>query len=322
LYSAGILTSSAYDASLFYDSKGDSNSKNNNSRPDSQISIVSSAGTDKNHERNNMGIDLEDMELSDTDYAPTAEGIILFCTWLRPKSEGHVELDTSGKNNGIKIQPNYLSDPKDVQGLKQVIQTACQVVRNSSAPLSQLVLPTPTLPRDLCKKYNLENKETADTGEIPDDFWEEYVRRYAATLYHPTGTSRMSQSKQGGVVNHKLSVFGINNLRVADASIQPEIISGDTNASCVVIGERAAEWLRDEYCLQSDSGALRLAVNRYENRIWRNRVLLVLAAVVLISLLMASAITVGVWKYYGLDLWESDDPNGMCIEPNSIIFPI
>jgi choline dehydrogenase-like flavoprotein len=67
----------------------------------------------------------------------------------------------------------------------------------------------------------------------------EYIRNNAETIYHPVGTCKMGQDEMA-VVDDRLRVHGITNLRVADASIMPRLIGGNTNAPTMVIGEKAA----------------------------------------------------------------------------------
>ena len=70
----------------------------------------------------------------------------------------------------------------------------------------------------------------------------QFIRDKAETLYHPSGTCKMGQDKTA-VVDEKLKVRGLKNLRVADASIMPTLISGNTNGPCMMIGERCADFI-------------------------------------------------------------------------------
>ena len=70
----------------------------------------------------------------------------------------------------------------------------------------------------------------------------QFIRDKAETLYHPSGTCKMGNDKLS-VVDNKLRVHGIKNLRVADASIMPTLISGNTNGPCMMIGERCADFI-------------------------------------------------------------------------------
>jgi choline dehydrogenase len=69
------------------------------------------------------------------------------------------------------------------------------------------------------------------------------VRRNSGTIYHPTSTCRMGEDA-GAVVDTQLRVKGVEGLRVADASIMPTVVSGNTNAGCIMIGERCADFIK------------------------------------------------------------------------------
>ena len=82
-------------------------------------------------------------------------------------------------------------------------------------------------------------------GEPPGDaLLEDLARHYALTVYHETSTCRI-----GDVVDPRLRVHGIEALRVADASVMPNVVSGNTNAACIMIGERAAELIAVDHQL-------------------------------------------------------------------------
>merc|ERR1712150_230602 len=77
-----------------------------------------------------------------------------------------------------------------------------------------------------------------------DKYYECFVREYLTTVYHPVGTCSMGPvGKNDSVVDHMLRVHGIGRLRVADASIMPRLVGANTNAACVMIGEKAASMI-------------------------------------------------------------------------------
>ena len=288
LFHRGILTSSAYDASLFF-------SSDETSMPyyDLQMSALCTP-TDKGVFENNLGLDLDAFPFTAEDLAPDAEGMVICHTLLHPKSKGYVELNNTSDNdnNDLTIHANYWTDPgnADISRMTTLLRKGFQLA--NTGPLHTLLADAPVLPRDLLQKFNLPLAPTVD--QIPDAFWEEYIRRYATTLYHPVGTCRIGTDKTQGVVNDRLRVFGVNNLRVADASIQPEIVSGNTNASCIVIGERAADIIREDHGLKSNPDHLNEVVADYEASIRKKRWLLALGGITIVSAGLASVATMGI----------------------------
>jgi len=89
----------------------------------------------------------------------------------------------------------------------------------------------------------LATKHGYDAGDVPSDaLLEDLARHYSYTVYHLTTTCRI-----GSVVDSRLSVNGVANLRVADASVMPNVVSGNTNAASIMIGEKAAEMLATDH---------------------------------------------------------------------------
>merc|ERR1712151_958519 len=115
------------------------------------------------------------------------------------------------------------------EGLKKALATAKQ------APLAQLLQP---------KLPAVEGLEPGSDAHL-----EALIRQFASTLYHPCGTCAI-----GKVVDAQLRVFGLEGLRVVDASIFPENISGNTMAPSIMVGEKGAKLIAAEHCLQLGSG--------------------------------------------------------------------
>jgi choline dehydrogenase len=146
---------------------------------------------------------------------------------LRPLSKGHLELHSSDPKEPPKIFANYLSNDAD---LAPMIEGIKKVRKIFQSPSIQKFNPMEMSPSKGCK----------DDPQI-----EALIRQECLSVYHPVGTCKMG-SNQDCVVDEKLCVYGIKSLRVADASIFPSIISGNTNATCNVIGAQCAEFILEE----------------------------------------------------------------------------
>jgi choline dehydrogenase len=109
----------------------------------------------------------------------------------------------------------YLSAPEDIEKLRRGIRFIFKVVKQE--PLTNHV--------DLNYKHELLD---SDRDKASDAELEDIIRTRVETLYHPSGTCRMAPESDNGVVDSHLRVYGIKGLRVADASIFPEIVSGHT----------------------------------------------------------------------------------------------
>jgi choline dehydrogenase len=142
---------------------------------------------------------------------------------VAPKSRGTVTLRSANPADRPIIDANFLSHPDDVKALAVGIEM-CRAIGNA-APL-----------RELSKREVVPGK--ALTGQAMEDF----VRNGATTYFHESGSCRMGKDPRA-VVDAKLRVNGVRNLRIADSSIMPRIASAATMASCVFIGERMAQIL-------------------------------------------------------------------------------
>ena len=86
-----------------------------------------------------------------------------------------------------------------------------------------------------------------------DSFWECMARYLPVTIYHPVGTCKMGpKSDANAVVDHRLRVHGVAGLRVIDASIMPNQVSGNTNAPTIMIGEKGADMVKEDWLNRQD----------------------------------------------------------------------
>jgi choline dehydrogenase len=144
----------------------------------------------------------------------------------QPKSRGRLSLRSSVPYAKPRILHNYLSEPDDWATMREGIRMAMKMSRQ------------PAL-----KAHLRDHSRAIAAGLIPDSDTDatidEYMRTHAMSFYHPAGTCAM-----GAVVDAKLRVHGVDRLRVADTSIMPQLIAGNTNAAAMMIGERAASLIR------------------------------------------------------------------------------
>ncbi|MGO4004913.1 MULTISPECIES: GMC family oxidoreductase [Pseudomonas] len=156
---------------------------------------------------------------------PAGHGISVNPCALRPRSRGRLRLKSADPLAQVALNANYLSDPEDMRTLVAGVKLARKILR--APALANVVERMLMLP---------------ESDDVPDTVFEDYVRTVAKTVFHPAGTCRMG-SDAAAVVDPTLRVRGVQGLRVADASIMPTIVSGNTNAPCIMIGERCADFI-------------------------------------------------------------------------------
>ncbi len=143
---------------------------------------------------------------------------------LRPESRGEIRLTSSDPRTYPKIIPNYLSTETDCRTIVAGVNIARTIAKH--APLNT--------------KISQEFRPHADLDIDDYEATLDWARNNTASIYHPTGTCKMGKDKDA-VVDDKLRVHGIEGLRVADCSIMPEIVSGNTNAPAIMIGEKVSD---------------------------------------------------------------------------------
>ena len=141
---------------------------------------------------------------------------------LRPESRGYIHITSPDPNAYPRIVPNYLS------------ATADQLCAVRAVRFARAMAETKALKPFVVREHTIVNDMSSDEDHL------EVARRFAQTIYHPTSTCRMGRDDKA-VVDPRLQVYGIQNLRIADASVMPSIVSGNTNAPAIMIGEKAAD---------------------------------------------------------------------------------
>lgn len=146
---------------------------------------------------------------------------------LRPESRGEILLKSADPLAAPAIHPNYLSAEID------------RTVLLDGLKLGRRIAAQPSMRAFIASEY-LPGEAVQSDAEMM-----EYARTYGGTIFHPIGTAKMGQDAMA-VVDDQLRVHGIGGLRVADAAVMPTMVSGNTNAACIMIGEKCADLVRGQ----------------------------------------------------------------------------
>jgi choline dehydrogenase len=146
----------------------------------------------------------------------------------RPRARGRVSLRSADPDVPVNIDLNYLDDPEDLRRMVEGVRIAWGLMH--SARLAPYI-------KDF---FNMTPEIVASDSATAD-----FVRNNCGTIYHPTTTAKMGpKSDPEAVVDQYFRVRGIEGLRVVDASVMPNIVRANTNLTCIMLGERAADWMR------------------------------------------------------------------------------
>lgn len=153
---------------------------------------------------------------------PEGHGITLLPSLVNPRSTGQLRLVKNDPFTPLSIEPNYFSDERDLDVLLAGVKLARKIFSSHAFD-------------------PYRGEEYLPGAEVTtDEQLKQFIRDYSQTIYHPVGTCKMGNDELA-VVNDCLQVHGCNSLRVADASIMPTIINTNTNAACIMIGEKCAD---------------------------------------------------------------------------------
>ena len=220
----GLVSSSLYDAVAFFSTGlGDPHTH------DAQIGFLVCGYTPEIW-RSTFRIDVAELfDDPEAALAPDQQVVVLLANPVQPHSEGELRLASADPTEPPFVSLNYFADPHDARVMVAVMRRALEIAERWPGPgLGPLVVP-----RALAQAHGHA------PGDVPSDaLLEDMARHYALTVYHETSTCRI-----GDVVDAELRVKGVGRLRVADASVMPNVTSGNTNAPAIMIGEKAAELL-------------------------------------------------------------------------------
>jgi choline dehydrogenase len=206
----------------------------------SLLEAVAFLKLDKNLDRPNLQFHFAPLQVGNdgkTDFYdvttfPSEDGFAILPTLLKPLSRGYVALRSDNPLDTLIIQPNFLEKEEDRQVLIKGYYKAKEVLMS-----------------DAFKPYRIEMNFPVDDSSDEKVF--EHIKTYVETVYHPVGTCKMGNDAMA-VVDQNLKVIGVEGLRVADASVMPTIVSGNTNAACIMIGEKAADLIKEKGVTKSN----------------------------------------------------------------------
>lgn len=207
----GVLTTGPLEANAFVKTTPDA------VQPDLQLHMAPVQVGDQ------YGMDIYNL----SNYPKDQDGFIVLPTLLQPESRGYVKLRSANPTEAPVIQPLFLSKEADLELLVKGGKMAQEILQQQALD-------------------SLRDRLQFPLTNISDDEWANHIRRAFETVYHPVGTCKMG-SDELSVVNERLQVHGVEGLRVADASIMPRIVSGNTNAACIMIGEKASDMILADY---------------------------------------------------------------------------
>jgi choline dehydrogenase len=225
----GLPSSSLYDACAWFSTGlGDAHSH------DAQLAYFA---TGANYELWHFCLNVDTaLYFDDVDrrLAPDVEAMVVLANPVQPHSEGEIALASADPAVHPAIRMNYFGDPHDLRVMVAVIRRALDLAAHwpSHRTIGPLLVPP-----FLARKHG--HREGAP---LSDAFLEDLALHFSITVYHLTCTCRI-----GSVVDQRLRVIGVERLRVADASVMPNVVSGNTNAASIMIGEKAAEMVAADH---------------------------------------------------------------------------
>jgi len=180
---------------------------------------------------------------------------------LRPKSRGRISLRSANPHDKPVFQAGYFTHPEDIKVLVEGVKIALAMAQTQA--FSRLGTRFwDEIPMPGCEDTNLWS----------DEYWTCMCRQYTTTIYHHSGSAKMGPPNDpASVVNHQLKVYGVPRLRVIDASMMPTIVSGNTNAPTIMIGEKGADLIKADWGWAGVGGRVRRHVPSILSSAWPNK---------------------------------------------------
>jgi choline dehydrogenase len=166
-------------------------------------------------------------------FAPPPESWSLLACVVRPGSRGRLQITGPKPSDPIEIVADTFSDPADMKALIRAVELGREL--GNSRAMGPFV------------------KREVMPGNLAGSALEDFVRNAASTVHHQTCTAKMGRDEMS-VVDARLRVYGVDNLRIADGSILPRVTTGNTMAPCVIVGEKAASFIKSQAGLEAQQG--------------------------------------------------------------------
>ncbi|XP_067637873.1 glucose dehydrogenase [FAD, quinone] [Eurosta solidaginis] len=161
---------------------------------------------------------------------------ITYLLHLKPFSVGHVELRSSNYLDKPEIYPNYMSDERDVDTYIRALNIYTKLPE------------TEAFKRREAELHKVDLEACNDLTYKSNEYWKCYINHMTTTVYHPVGTAKMGpEDDVTAVVDWRLRVHGAKGLRVIDGSIMPDIVGANTNAAIIMIGEKGADMIKEDW---------------------------------------------------------------------------
>lgn len=163
--------------------------------------------------------------------------VMVWITLLKPQSVGQIQLKSASPHDKVRIEAGYLTDADDVRQLVDGLRRQRDFLQTKTFKKHEAVPIRFDIP-ECNSNYRLDS----------DEYLRCYISYFSTTIYHPVGTAKMGPiGDKQSVVDPQLKVRGVDSLRVIDASIMPNIVSGNTNAPTIMIGEKGADLIKSDW---------------------------------------------------------------------------